>query len=60
MQRLFIVCPKGTTEEYLQDYFKQFGDLDYVSVIKDKQTRESKGIAYVKYHKYVQGSYQQT
>lgn len=48
------------TEEYLQDYFKQFGDLDYVSVIKDKQTRESKGIAYVKYHKYVQGSYQQT
>lgn len=51
MQRLFIVCPKNMTDDDLHDYFGQFGDLEYASVIKDKQTRESKGVAFVKYYK---------
>lgn len=51
MQRLFIVCPKTMTDDDLHDYFGQFGDLEYASVIKDKQTRESKGVAFVKYYK---------
>ncbi|KAL1497511.1 hypothetical protein ABEB36_008459 [Hypothenemus hampei] len=52
MQRLFIVCPKSMTEDDLYGYFKQFGDPEYVNIIKDRHTRESKGIAYVKYHKF--------
>ena len=35
----------------LQDHFKQFGELEYVSVVKDKETKDSKGVAYVKFHK---------
>lgn len=51
-QRLFVVCPKSMTDDELYDYFKQFGGLDYVNIVKDRSTRESKGIAYVKYHKF--------
>lgn len=39
------------TQPELMDYFKAFGDIDYVSIIKDKETSESKGFAYVKYFK---------
>lgn len=39
------------TQSELLDYFKSFGDVDYVSIIKDKETSESKGFAYVKYFK---------
>ncbi|ERL85711.1 hypothetical protein D910_03126, partial [Dendroctonus ponderosae] len=52
MQRLFIVCPKSMTEDELYAYFVRFGDVEYVSTIKDRQTRESKGIAFVKYYKF--------
>ncbi|XP_034255901.1 RNA-binding protein 45 isoform X3 [Thrips palmi] len=51
LTRLFIIVPKSTTDQELRDHFKQFGDLDYVSVVKDRETRESKGFAYVKYHR---------
>ncbi|XP_075213243.1 RNA-binding protein 45 [Lycorma delicatula] len=49
--RLFIVVPKTMTDEDVRDYFKKFGELDYVNVVKDRETKESKGIAYVKYHR---------
>ena len=29
----------------------RFGDIDYVALVKDRTTRESKGFAYVKYHR---------
>lgn len=51
MQRLFVMVPKNMTDSELYDYFKQFGDIDYASIIKDKSTRENKGFAYVKYIK---------
>ena len=51
MQRLFVLVPKSMSEEDLHDYFKQYGDIDYVTIIKDRETRESKGYAYVKYFK---------
>lgn len=51
MQRLFVIVPKTMTDSELYDYFKQFGDIDYASIIKDKNTRENKGFAYVKYIK---------
>lgn len=49
--RLFIVVPKSMTDQDVRNIFKQYGDLDYVSVVKDRETKESKGVAYVKYLK---------
>lgn len=39
------------TEDELHDYFKQFGDIDNIAIIRDKETKENKGFAYVKYFK---------
>jgi RNA recognition motif-containing protein len=50
--RLFVVVPKTMTEVDIRQHFNQFGDIDYVSIVKDHSTRESKGFAYVKYHRY--------
>ncbi|XP_014243102.1 RNA-binding protein 45 [Cimex lectularius] len=49
LQRLFIIVPKTATEEDIKEHFRQFGDIDYVSIVKKKDTGESKGVAYVKY-----------
>ncbi|KAJ8978731.1 hypothetical protein NQ317_003264 [Molorchus minor] len=48
----FVWSLKSMTDSELYDYFKQFGKIDYASIIKDKSTRESKGFAYVKYTKF--------
>ncbi|XP_049843828.1 RNA-binding protein 45 isoform X1 [Schistocerca gregaria] len=49
--RLFCVVPKTMTDQELREHFQEFGDIDYVSIVKDRETRESKGFAYVKFHK---------
>jgi len=49
--RLFVVVPKTMTEAELKENFAEFGDVDYVSVVRDRTTKESKGFAYVKYHR---------
>uniref|UniRef100_A0A3Q3KFD4 RRM domain-containing protein n=1 Tax=Monopterus albus TaxID=43700 RepID=A0A3Q3KFD4_MONAL len=47
--RLFVVTSRSITEDELRDRFSDFGDIQGVWVVKDKQTKESKGIAYVKF-----------
>ncbi len=37
----------GTTEQELQDLFAQFGTVDRVSVVKDRETGQSRGFAFV-------------
>ena len=49
--RLFVVVPKTMTESELREHFETFGDIDYVSIVRDRNTKESKGFAYVKYHR---------
>jgi len=49
--RLFVVVPKTMSEAELKEHFSEFGDVDYVSVVRDRTTKESKGFAYVKYHR---------
>lgn len=49
--RLFLVVPKTMTEDELKKHFSEFGDVDYVSIVKDRTTNESKGFGYVKYHR---------
>ena len=47
--RLFVVCSKAHTDEELRAAFDAHGQVEDVWIVKDKQTRESKGIAYIKY-----------
>jgi len=42
---------KSTPEQELREHFARFGDIDYVSVVRDRATKESKGFAYVKFHR---------
>lgn len=49
--RLFVVTSRCVTEDELRDSFSVFGDIQGVWVVKDKQTKESKGIAYIKFTK---------
>lgn len=49
--RLFCVLPKSMTDQELQQEFSKFGPIDYVTVVKDKTTNESKGFGYVKFKK---------
>ena len=49
--RLFVMVNKTMTEADLKEHFAKFGDIDYVSIVRDRNTKESKGFAYVKYHR---------
>ncbi|XP_014235265.1 RNA-binding protein 45 isoform X1 [Trichogramma pretiosum] len=49
--RLFCVLPKSMTENELQQEFQKFGAIEYVTVVKDRATNESKGFGYVKFKK---------
>ncbi|XP_060191677.1 uncharacterized protein LOC132621427 isoform X2 [Lycium barbarum] len=48
--RLFVRnLPYTTTEEELEEYFRAFGNVSQVHIVVDKDTKRSKGIAYVLY-----------
>lgn len=49
--RLFVIISKETNEQKLTEEFQKFGEVDSVSIIRDKATKESKGFAYVKFFK---------
>lgn len=49
--RLFVVVPKHMNDQELTDEFKKYGSIEYVSVVKDRTTKESKGYAFVKFKK---------
>lgn len=49
--RLFVVTSRSITEDELRESFSVFGDIQGVWVVKDKQTKESKGFCYVKFAK---------
>lgn len=51
MTRLFVICPKDYTDDDLRSKFENFGDLEYVQIVRDHQTRENKGYGYVKFSK---------
>ncbi|XP_043289033.1 RNA-binding protein 45 isoform X2 [Venturia canescens] len=49
--RLFCVLPKSMTDGELQQEFSKFGAIEYATVVKDRNTNESKGFGYVKFRK---------
>lgn len=52
LKRLFIVVSKSVTDSELYDYFKQFGTIESISIVKDKENQQNKGFAYVKFVKF--------
>lgn len=50
LTRLFVVIPKGVDEDTLKSAFQEFGDVDYVQIVKDRKTGEKKGFGYIKYN----------
>ncbi|KAL7383372.1 hypothetical protein ABVT39_009456 [Epinephelus coioides] len=51
LTRIFVMIPKSFSEEDLKNTFKEYGDIEYCVIIKNKTTGESKGLGYVRYYK---------
>lgn len=49
--RLFVVCKKNATEQELEAHFKQFGRIDSIKLVKNRDSNENKGFAYIKYYR---------
>jgi len=51
--RLFVVVGKDVNEDELKADFEAFGTVQYVNIVKDRATKESKGFAYIKFYRLV-------
>lgn len=49
--RVFVVCSKTHSSDDLKTVFEEFGTVEDVWVVKDKHTKENRGVAYVKFSK---------
>lgn len=49
--RVFVVCSKSHSSDDLKTAFEQYGCVEDVWVVKDKHTKENRGVAYVKFSK---------
>lgn len=49
--RVFLVCSRNHKEEEIRAAFQHFGNLEDVWMVKDRMTKENKGICYVKFDK---------
>ncbi|KAI5735010.1 hypothetical protein M8J77_013071 [Diaphorina citri] len=49
--RLFILCGKDVTEDDLRQGFSPFGNIQEIRCVKDRNTGESKGVAYIRFSK---------
>ena len=49
--RAFVVCSKSHTEEEIRACFAPYGCIEDIWMVKDRMTKENKGICYVKYDK---------
>lgn len=49
--RVFVVCSRDLREDDLRKSFEQYGEVEDIYMPKDRNTGESRGVAYVKYSK---------
>lgn len=49
--RVFVVCSKSHREEDVNAAFSQYGCVEDVWMVKDRMTKENKGICYIKFDK---------
>lgn len=50
--RLFVMCPKTRTVEELKETFGEYGEVEHVSLVYDRDTSEPRGLAYINFHKF--------
>ncbi|XP_017059970.1 RNA-binding protein 45 [Drosophila ficusphila] len=50
--RLFIVIPKTATEEDIREEFAQWGEVESVTIVKEKNNGNPKGFGYVRFTKF--------
>ncbi|XP_070852228.1 RNA-binding protein 45-like [Drosophila suzukii] len=50
--RLFIVIPKTATEEDIREEFSQWGEVEHVTIVKEKNSGSPKGFGYVRFNKF--------
>jgi len=50
--RLFLVVPKSMTEEELRQVFGEYGPIEHITIVRDKQTGNPRGLAYVRYYRF--------
>ena len=49
--RVFVVCSRNHKEDNIKATFQTYGHVEDVWMVKDRMTKENKGICYVKYDK---------
>ncbi|XP_013187989.1 RNA-binding protein 45 [Amyelois transitella] len=49
--RVFVVCSKQFHVDDLRPHFEEFGEVEGIYMPRDRNTGESKGVAYIKYAK---------
>ncbi len=49
--RVFVVCSRNHKEEDIRAAFQNYGIVEDVWMVKDRMTKENKGICYVKFDK---------
>ena len=47
--RLYIKTPPDYNQDDIKDHFNKYGAVEYVTIIRDKTTNKSKGVAFVKF-----------
>ena len=47
--RLYIKTPPEYTQDEMKAHFSKFGAVEYVTIIRDKSSNKSKGVAFVKF-----------
>lgn len=50
--RLFLVVPKTMTEEELREVFSEYGPIEHITMVRDKATGNSRGLAYVRFYRF--------
>ncbi|CAG9575495.1 unnamed protein product [Danaus chrysippus] len=56
-RRLFLHIPKDMNEDMLEENFKKYGHIDDVLIQRDRNTREPKGFAYIKFRKFSEAAF---
>ena len=49
--RVFVVCSKRHSPDDMRMAFEPYGSIEDVWMVKDKTTKENRGVCYIKYEK---------
>jgi len=54
--RLYIKTPPDYSQDEIKSHFAKFGPVEFVSIIRDKTTNKSKGVAFVKFFRFYEAA----